>query len=95
MFVPTQNLIVVKAKTMKEEVKSASGIIIEEEKKIKEVEAITEGEIVSLGSECTLDAQIGDTIYYQSHAASTITIRGEEIQIVNQPSVIGLDKAEK
>jgi len=91
MFVPTHNLIVVKAKTMKEEVKTESGIILEEEKKISEPSDITEGEIVSMGPDCKIEAKCGDNVYYQTHAANTVTIRGEDIQIVGEPSIIGVE----
>ncbi len=92
-FQPTQNLIVVKAVKIQEEVVAESGIILEQKKTIdSSAQAITEGEIISKGPDVKMEAEIGDVIFYQTHAAQTFNIRGEDIQVVGEPSVIGTGK---
>ena len=92
-FQPAVNLIVVKAVKVQEEVVAESGIILEQKKIIdSSAQAITEGEVISKGPDVKMEANVGDVIFYQTHAAQTFNIRGEDIQVIGEPSVIGTSK---
>ena len=79
---------------LKEERKTASGIIIPDNATEKpdqgEVLAVGKGKVKEDGSRQPLDVKTGDRILFGKYAGSTVKVDGEELLVMREDDVMGV-----
>lgn len=91
MFKPTGARLLVEPVKVEKEITTESGIILQTEKKIDDVnhKDAREATVLAIGNGVT-EVKVGDTVFYETHAAYSITVQGEDKTIVGLQSVIGI-----
>ncbi len=96
-FRPLHDRILVRR--IKEEEKTAGGIIIPDTAKEKpsegEIVAVGSGHRAEDGSVTPLDVKAGDRVLFSKYGGTEVTIDGEELLILRESDVLGIVEAKK
>ncbi len=89
-FIPLGQRLLVK--TVEEEAKTASGIIIPDNAKEKPLQAEVKAISKELSEDENCEINEGDTVVFAKYSGTEITIDGEEFLVLNCDDVLGILK---
>ena len=89
-FIPLGQRLLVK--TVEEEAKTASGIIIPDNAKEKPLQAEVKAVSKELSEDDNCELKEGDTVVFAKYSGTEITVDGEEFLVLNCDDVLGILK---
>ena len=89
-FIPLGQRLLVK--TVEEEAKTASGIIIPDNAKEKPLQAEVKAISKELSEDDNCEIKEGDTVVFAKYSGTEITLDGEEFLVLNCDDVLGILK---
>ena len=89
-FIPLGQRLLVK--TIEEEAKTASGIIIPDNAKEKPLQAEVKAVSKELSEDDNCEIKEGDTVVFAKYSGTEITLDGEEFLVLNCDDVLGILK---